>query len=347
MNGWVGEACSPGIVLEGTFRSSTGKIGTPVSLCRTNNMPGLRSLHNRWNGFAVARHRNQRRRRGVVVIPEIVVNGLEVPYNAAGGRPERHDRVRIAVVAGTKRAVVVGGCARRGQEDQSRAGSALMIDQTFAAPVRAALPSRQLTNAGSFGSWGIGCQVQRSAPVRASNARTSPLAGAGRELSAIAAPVTTRSLTTSGGEVHLIGCRERRRNAQSFSESDRAFDAERHAGITGCAVERYQPRIHRRDVNAATAGRTRFQRVVHPCRDTAVREIAEAPFRIHPCVKAPDLSPRRRLQCHHFAERRADVHHVVDDDRRHLQRRLAGQIERRARPCDSATRRRASRRCRV
>ena len=76
-----------------------------------------------------------------------------------------------------------------------------MIDHTFAAPVRAALPLRHVAEAGSFGSCGMGCHVHRSAPVRASNARTSPLAGAGRELSAIEDPVITRSLTTTGGEV--------------------------------------------------------------------------------------------------------------------------------------------------
>src|SRR5204862_3728827 len=39
------------------------------------------------------------------------------------------------------------------------------------------------------------------APVRASKARTSPLAGAGLLLSATAEPVMTRSLTTTGGDV--------------------------------------------------------------------------------------------------------------------------------------------------
>src|SRR5687767_8527766 len=76
-----------------------------------------------------------------------------------------------------------------------------MIDQAFAAPVRAAAPLRHSAYAGSAGSWGIGCHVHRSAPVRASKARTSPLAGAGRELSAIDEPTITRSLTTTGGDV--------------------------------------------------------------------------------------------------------------------------------------------------
>ena len=68
---------------------------------------------------------------------------------------------------------------------------------------------------------------------------------------------------------------------------------------------------------------------VEPGRDAAVGEIAVPASRIDPRVVAPDLAPGRRLERHHLSERRADVHHVVDDDRRHLQRGLLGEIERR------------------
>jgi hypothetical protein len=67
--------------------------------------------------------------------------------------------------------------------------------------VRAGLPSRQVAEAGSRASWGIGSKVQRSAPVRASKPRTSPLAGARRLLSAMADPAITMSPTTAGGDV--------------------------------------------------------------------------------------------------------------------------------------------------
>src|SRR5687768_3149146 len=76
-----------------------------------------------------------------------------------------------------------------------------MIDQTFAAPVRRALPLRHVDQAWSVESCGIGSQVHSGAPVRTLNARTSPLAGATLLLSAIADPVTTTSPTTTGGEV--------------------------------------------------------------------------------------------------------------------------------------------------
>src|SRR6185436_6005121 len=76
-----------------------------------------------------------------------------------------------------------------------------MIDQAFAAPVFAAELSRHVFAAGSAGSCGIGSKVHFSFPVRASHARTSPLAGSARELSAIPEPVITRSPMIAGGDV--------------------------------------------------------------------------------------------------------------------------------------------------
>ena len=48
---------------------------------------------------------------------------------------------------------------------------------------------------------GIGSQLQRNLPERASNARTTPLGISTRELSSIDDPTTTRSSITAGGEV--------------------------------------------------------------------------------------------------------------------------------------------------
>jgi len=48
---------------------------------------------------------------------------------------------------------------------------------------------------------GTGSHRQRSAPVRASYARTTPLGISARMLSLIAEPTTTTSSTTAGGDV--------------------------------------------------------------------------------------------------------------------------------------------------
>jgi hypothetical protein len=41
VNGWVGDACSVGMSLGGTARSSMGKIGAPVSRLSTYSIPFL------------------------------------------------------------------------------------------------------------------------------------------------------------------------------------------------------------------------------------------------------------------------------------------------------------------
>jgi hypothetical protein len=64
-----------------------------------------------------------------------------------------------------------------------------------------AIVPRHSRCAGSAGLCGTGSQLHLSAPLRASKARTSPLAGFGRVLSAIEEPVTTRPFTITGGEV--------------------------------------------------------------------------------------------------------------------------------------------------
>jgi hypothetical protein len=88
-----------------------------------------------------------------------------------------------------------------GTNTRSRSASAAITDHAFAAPVSWASDPRQSACAGSFASWGTGSHVHFSAPVRASHPRTSPLAGAGRLLSATEDPVTTTPFTTMGGDV--------------------------------------------------------------------------------------------------------------------------------------------------
>ena len=67
--------------------------------------------------------------------------------------------------------------------------------------VRCALGPIHVADAGSALFCGTGSNVHRSAPVRASNPRTSPLAASIRLLSATAEPTTTTPSTTVGGEV--------------------------------------------------------------------------------------------------------------------------------------------------
>src|SRR5438105_819393 len=70
---------------------------------------------------------------------------------------------------------------------RSRAGSTAKTDQALAAP--------------TFADAGRGSHFQRSVPVRASKARTTPLGSSARLLSAIADPTMTISRRIAGGDV--------------------------------------------------------------------------------------------------------------------------------------------------
>src|ERR1700760_1805263 len=91
---------------------------------------------------------------------------------------------------------------------RSRFGSTAITDHALAAPVFHVAAVRDADVAvGAFGE--MGSQLQRGAPVRASNARTTPEGMSARLLSSIAEPTITRSSITAGGEVmwyHPCGC---------------------------------------------------------------------------------------------------------------------------------------------
>src|SRR5882757_1923430 len=92
---------------------------------------------------------------------------------------------------------------------RSRLGSTTITDHAFAAPAFHLPPDAE-----GCGFGGIGSQLQRSAPVRASNPRTTPEGMSARLLSSIAEPTITRLSITAGGDVmwyHPCGCSPRLR----------------------------------------------------------------------------------------------------------------------------------------
>src|ERR1700740_3850956 len=72
-----------------------------------------------------------------------------------------------------------------------------MIDHALAAPTWRSADLSSLPPAPVAA--GIGSQLHRKAPVRASNARTTPAGIAARWLSSIADPTTTRASIMAGG----------------------------------------------------------------------------------------------------------------------------------------------------
>ncbi len=291
--------------------------------------PCLRRLRDGGKRLAVARYGDERWRRGVVVVPQVVMHGLEVPHDAPGRRAKRDDGVRVAVVAGTKRAVIIRCGARRRHEDQV-AGRIGRHDRPCVRCARACgasvAPGRERRVIRIL--WNrVPGPAQRACP-RVERAHFAAR-GSGPRVVGDGGARDDQVADDERRRRHLIRRRKRGRDSQAFPQSDRAFDTERHAGVAGCAVERGQPRIDCRHVDPPAAWRARLQRRVDPRRDAAVGKIAEPSSWIDPRVVAPDLATGCRLQCHDLSERCADVHHVVYDDRGHLQRRLPGQIERR------------------
>jgi hypothetical protein len=120
-NGWVGEACSPGTSEAGTGRSSIGQTGSPVRRSKANTKPCLVGLHHRRDRLAVLGDGHQLGSVGQVVVPQVVVNDLEVPQPLAGARVEREQRVAEQVVARPVAAVEIE--PRRSGRDEGDARS--------------------------------------------------------------------------------------------------------------------------------------------------------------------------------------------------------------------------------
>ena len=77
----------------------------------------LRHLREGFDTATVDRDVGEHRRRRQVVVPDAVMQRLEVPHAFAGRRVERDDRLGVQVVAGPRAAVVVAGRLLGGQVD--------------------------------------------------------------------------------------------------------------------------------------------------------------------------------------------------------------------------------------
>ena len=80
---------------------------------------GLGRLQDRGHVLAAAPDRGEGGGRRIVVVPEIVMDGLEMPGDVAGRGLKRDDRVRVAVVARPQASEVVRARARSRREDEA------------------------------------------------------------------------------------------------------------------------------------------------------------------------------------------------------------------------------------
>ncbi len=124
--GFVGKGCvaevfSPGTSVCGTGRSTIGHTGLPSSRLNTNVMPVFVTCATA--GIFLPRDGDveQHRRRGQVVIPDVVMKRLEVPDALAGLGVEADERIGEQIVAVTMPAVEIAGRRLRRADRRSRA----------------------------------------------------------------------------------------------------------------------------------------------------------------------------------------------------------------------------------
>ena len=195
----------------------------------------------------------ERRLRGRVVVPEVVVHRLEVPARATGARVERDDRARVVVerrcaARRSSRATCCPWARRRGPSS----GSAEIAVQALEVPRVAA--GRRPGRAGRPG--GTGSQPHSSAPAaRVVGAHHSARARRRADRRAPCAPVTMRSPSDQRRRGHAVLAAASRRRCPARRSTVAAVAEVRAAAAPVGGVERDQARVERAHEDARAAGR--------------------------------------------------------------------------------------------
>ena len=246
---------------------------------------GLGGLGDCGHDPAIARHVHEHRLRREVVVPQVVVHGLERPDKGAGRGAQRHHRVGVSVGAGSQAAEEVRARAAGRYEHQIARGVDVE-DRPRVAGAGVSHLSRQ----------------RAPAPALCARARVErPHDSAAR----VGVPVVA---DRRAGDHQVADDRRRRRDlviGRSFtagpgSETDGAAVAERRTWCARGRVEGEQSRVDRPREDAPRARRFERGAGVAPRRHPARRHLAVAAGAIDSGVEAPDLvrrSPDRARQC--------------------------------------------------
>ena len=289
---------------------------------------GLGRLQDRGYVLAAATDRGEGGGRCIVVVPEIMVDGLEMPCDLAGRGLERDDRVRVAVVARPQAAEVVRARARSRREDEAalRVGHHDRPDicRTGArgTPI---LPARM---------GGILCVLRNRIPapgkLPGTDVEGTHFAARRRD----AAVVGDRG--TGDDEVadherrrsHFVGGELEWRVPQSLAQVDHPQRTEIAAGASRGAVHGEEACVDRRDEDPAPARRARRCLPVEPGADAAIGKIAV--IRIAPRfrIEAPALGAGRGVERDQFPERCREIEHAVHHDRRRFEAGIAWCLDR-------------------
>ena len=166
----------------------------------------LRQLHDRSDSPAIDGDVRQNRRRGQVVVPQVVTHELVVPHALAGLALDADERVREQVVAGTMSAVHV---ARRAGERQIRVAE-LFVDTDERPEIRVpgvlprvVLPRLDAELSGARNHVEGPAQLSRCGRRSPSRRPGVPSLRGGESL--IEAPTMTTSRHTRGAPLHEYG----------------------------------------------------------------------------------------------------------------------------------------------
>ena len=268
---------------------------------------GLGRLSDRGHETAAAGDVDQHRLRGEVVVPEVVVHGLERPHDLAGGPAQGHDRVGMRAGAGPKPSEEVRAGAGGGHEDEVAGG----VDVEHRPGVGGAGPTR--------------LAGQRApAPAHRTGARVE---GAHDPAPGVGVPVVA---DRRSGDHEIAEHRRRRSHlivgravdVEPLGQPHGAAGAKAGAGASGDGVERQQPRVDGRGEDAARAGGIRVGCRIAPGRHAARRHFAEAAAAVDAGVEAPLLGTGDRIEGDHLSVRRAEIETAVEMDGGRLERQF-------------------------
>ena len=249
--------------------------------------------------LAVVLDGDQLRRRGEVVVPQVVVHDLEVPHALAGARVERDQRVRVEVAADAIGAVVVVG-RRAGREVGD---AAARVDRDLAPGVGAAdvlpgvlRPRLVALLAGMRHRVERPHQLAGDDVVGAQRARRRQVAFAGRRAE------QQQVLEDLARRARLHAADQRGVAADALAQVDEAVRAERQDRLAGGGVDGLEVVVDLEDQPAIAAVRAL------PVVDAAPGDAAQ------PGVD-PQLLAGGRVERDERLVLRQHVHRGADDDR--------------------------------
>ncbi len=268
--------------------AGNGALGHPALLDREDRVtgepvvdvehPGFRVLDDRGNAAATANDVDQRRLRGEVVIPDVVMNSLLVPAQRSRVRVDRDDTVGVQIAAGALRTRVIKARLRDRREDKSVGD----IDREKRPDVRSAGPLPRVV---------FPCVVPGLARLRHQVERPDERPGS-------RVPGPHRRLSAAGEHQVLIDGRRRTPARRHFHGAGFAERVDRRPQLD---IERQQLRANRREdarPDLAVTGPVGHTAPRGPAR----RVLPQLPARV--TFNRPD------------AARRREVDDVVDDERR-------------------------------